>query len=704
MDLRGKRVLLCDCERTMPLDPAKLEAACRAAGAEGALDLNTQLCRAQLGNFQQAILGEQPVLVACTQEAPLFAEVAGELGSETPLAFLNIRETAGWSEEAESANARAKIAALIAAGAVEAEPTPTVAFQSSGTCLVYGRDERALEAAKQISDRLDVTILLSEPGELLPPPVMDVPIFRGTIVQARGHLGAFAITVNGYAPARPSARAQLAFDAPRDNAFSECDLILDLTGGTPLFPAAARRDGYLRPDPDNPATVQQALLELTDMVGEYEKPRYVRYDPDICAHGRSRKTGCTRCLDVCPTSAIASAGDTVEIDPQACAGCGSCASVCPTGAVTYQFPAGDTVYDRLRSLMEAYLKAGGQDPVLLLHDDRHGAEMISLIARLGRGLPGAVLPFQVNEVTQVGLDILAMGLAYGAGQIALLVGPDKAGELEGLAGQIGLAEAVSDGLGYGGGRIQVLDQRDPTEVEAALYALSAQAGERPPPAPGSFLPLGGKRSRMWLALRHLHEVAPEPQEMLPMPPGAPFGAIRVDTAGCTLCLACVGACPTGALNDDPDRPWIGFNEEACVQCGLCRNTCPESVIALEPQLNFADAARGTTTLNEAEPFLCIRCGKPYGVQPTIERIAEQLAGKHWMFGDDERIQRLMMCDDCRVVVQFDAPDAPMAGPPRPKIRTTDDDLREREIEEARAKLLEERAKEGGKDGGGNGSA
>jgi ferredoxin len=196
-----------------------------------------------------------------------------------------------------------------------------------------------------------------------------------------------------------------------------------------------------------------------------------------------------------------------------------------------------------------------------------------------------------------------------------------------------------------------------------------------------------------LALRHLHEVAPAPTDLLPLPPGAPFGNIQVDTGGCTLCLACVGACPTGALADDPDRPWIGFNEEACVQCGLCRNTCPESVITLEPRLNFTDEARGTLQLNQAQPFHCIRCGKPFGVQQTIERIADQLAEKHWMFADSTQAERIGMCDDCRVIVQFDAPDDPFAGPPRPAIRTTDDDLREREIEEARAKLLAERAVE-----------
>src|SRR3546814_18837976 len=83
--------------------------------------------------------------------------------------------------------------------------------------------------------------------------------------------------------------------------------------------------------------------------------------------------------------------------------------------------------------------------------------------------------------------------------------------------------------------------------------------------PSTFLPVGGKRSRAFLALRHLHDKAPAPVDLLPLAPGAPFGRLAVDTAGCTLCLACVSACPTGALLDDENRPWLGFREEACGQ-------------------------------------------------------------------------------------------------------------------------------------------
>jgi ferredoxin len=254
-----------------------------------------------------------------------------------------------------------------------------------------------------------------------------------------------------------------------------------------------------------------------------------------------------------------------------------------------------------------------------------------------------------------------------------------------------------DGLGYGGGRIEILDERDPDAVEARLWA----GRDLTPVEPGTFLPMGGKRARTMLALRHLHETAPAPHDILPLPKGAPFGRVSVDVQGCTMCLACVSACPTGALQDDPERPWLGFNEEACVQCGLCANTCPESVISLEPRLNFTEDARRTVKLNETEPFNCIRCGKPFGVKHTIDRVADQLAGKHWMFGSSEAVERIMMCDDCRVVVQFEAPN-PMAGAERPRTRTTDDYLREREI--ARAQGKDGDSGQGGGPGSGSGGS
>jgi len=669
MKLNGRTVLVCDCAHSMPLDGAALGRAC---GTEGAT-VHTQLCRSQLDRFEaRAKAATEPLLIACTQEAPLFTEVAAEAAPQAELSFTNIRERAGWSDEAGAA--LPKIAALLAEATLSVPPTGSITLTSQGTCLVYGTDERAIEAARQLSSRLDVTVLLKTPKDVAPPRVVDVPVFKGTIRAAKGWLGAFEIVVDDYAYAIPSSRGSLGFEPARHGASSRCDIILDLTGGAPLFPAHAKRDGYLRPDPDSPAQVAKALFDAADLVGEFEKPRFIDFKADLCAHSRSTKTGCTRCLDVCPTGAVTPAGNTVHIDPHVCAGCGSCAAVCPTGASTYALPPMQTVFERLRTLLGTYHKAGGQDAVLLVHDPRHGDEVIALMAQHGRGLPARVLPFAVHEVTQLGLDFFAVALAYGTAQVCVLTGPTNQGETAGLASQVGLIETAMAGLGYGSGRVGVIDAQDPDAVERALWSLPAVAA----PAPGMFLPMGGKRTLVMLALRHLYNVAPSPVEVLPLPAGAPFGRLEVNVEGCTLCLSCVGACPTGALLDNPDKPMLSFAQDACVQCGLCRNTCPEKVIALVPQIDFRDSARGAVTIKEEEPFCCVRCGKPFASKSAIEKISAALSGKHWMFATPEAANRIRMCEDCRVVDQVERGQDPFAlGAPR-RPRTTEDDLRERE--------------------------
>jgi ferredoxin len=666
MSQRPRTVLLCSCDDTMSPDAERVGRVCRGASIGTA----HQLCRAELERFRAAAAQGVPLTVACTQEAPLFAETA----EGADIVFANIRETAGWS--ADAAAAGPKIAALIAAAAEPMPPTPLVSLESDGAILIYGRDDKAIEAAALLKNRLDVTVLLTKPGDVAPPRVTDVPIVTGTIVAAKGHLGAFELTIDGYAAPLPSSRGRLAFAAPRDGTVSRCDILLDLSGGAPLFPAADLRDGYLRADPLNEAAVLRAVMKAGDLVGIFDKPRYVTFTADLCAHSRSQIVGCRRCLDLCPTAAITPAGDHVAIDAQVCAGCGSCAAACPTGAASYALPPADALMRKLRTLLAAYREAGGAQPILLLHDDSHGGALIDALARHGDGLPANLLPVAVNEVTQVGLEAIAAAFAHGACALRLLLRARPRHDVAGLRGTLALAEPILAGLGYGAGAAATIETDDPFALGEALRAIvpGTPAGK-----PAAFLPDGAKRDVMRQALRELFHAAPTPVDVIALPAGAPFGKIEVNVAGCTLCLACVAACPTGALGDDPDRPTLRFTEDACVQCGLCQATCPEKVIGLVAQLDFRAASAAARVVKEEEPFCCVRCGKPFGTRSTIERVAAKLEGKHWMFsGPNSRLDVLKMCEDCRVIaVTEDALD-PYAAAPRPRLRTTEDYLRERE--------------------------
>jgi ferredoxin len=674
---KPRNILICSCEDTMPLDTGAVQRGCR--GAE--VTTGKQLCRAELERFRTAASGGDPLIVGCTQEAPLFAEVAAEIEGAGDIAFVNVRETAGWSRDAKAAGP--KMAALIAAAAELLPEIPFVTLDSEGIILVYGRGESAIEAGRLLKDHLDVTVLLSGPVDVAPARVTDFPVVKGTIRAAKGELGAFELVVDDYATPAPSSRGVLSFTTPRDGATSRCDIVLDLSGNPPLFPAPDLRDGYLRADPGDPAAVLRAVLKARDLVGTFDKPRYITFAEDLCAHARSKIVGCRRCLDLCPTGAIEPAGDHVAIDAKICAGCGQCAAACPTGAASYALPPADALMRKLRTLLTAYREAGGTQPVVLLHDDAHGSELIDALGRHGDGLPANVLPLAVNEVTQVGLEAVAAAFAYGASALRFLLRAKPRHDVAGLAKTIALAEPILAGLGFGDSRVATIETDDPDAMGEALRALEPRDGA---PRPASFTPAGGKRDVLRLALRELHRAAPAPVAVVPLPAGAPFGAVELNVEGCTLCLACVSACPTGALQDDPERPTLRFVEDACVQCGLCKATCPEKVITLIPQLDFRAATASARVLKQEEPFHCIRCGKPFGVKSTIERVSAKLEGKHWMFqGSARRLDVIKMCDDCRVAAVTEEDFDPHGAPPRPPVRTTEDYLREREEQQRKAK-------------------
>jgi ferredoxin len=679
----GPKLLLCNCNRTMPLD-GKVVA--KALGLETTPQVSSELCRRHMAAFEAAIKSGDDVVVACTQEAPLFSELHEESKATGGIKFVNIRETAGWSAEAHDSGP--KIAALLALTAVaDPEPVPTVSYKSEGSLLIVGPANAALGWAEELADRLQVSVLCTDTAtearaEL--PLDRRYPIFSGQVSAVNGYLGVFEVVWEQANPidlevcTRCNACIEICpeqaidysyqIDLDKCRAHRQCvkacgdihaidferverarsdrfDLVLDLSA-EPLIPREQPPQGYFAPRRD---PVEQALAanRLMQMVGEFEKPKYFQYKEKICAHSRSKIVGCRKCIEICSTQAITSDpdGNRVQVETHLCMGCGGCASVCPSGAMTYAYPRMSDMGLRFKALLQAYRNAGGQDACLLLHDSGEGRKLIAKLGRRGKGLPARVIPLEVFHIAALGPDLMLGGLALGAAQVVVLAtGAEALQYRDALNREMRWGQEILTALGYGPGRLQMIEASDTQVLEAALWSLTAAKELKP----ASFNFSNDKRTTLDFAFDHLLRHAASPQDDVQLGPGAPYGGVNVNTQTCTLCMACVGACPESALIDAKASPQLRFIERNCVQCGLCVKTCPEQAITLTPRLLLTKDAKSEVVLNEAAAFACVTCGKPFATKQMIQNMVSRL-GTHSMFAEPMALERLKMCADCRVM-------------------------------------------------------
>ncbi len=690
---------ICSCNRSMPLDAAAGERLGKALGT-APLPVATELCGRQVDAMLETLDGKGPVVVGCTQEQALFEELARQKKTEFPLRFVNLRETGGWS--AQAAGALPKMAALLADAALPApEPVPAVNYLSQGRVLIVGSGDRVLPWAERLCDQLSVSVLLTDSRAAdIMPHRRRYPVCSGANVKVDGWLGDFTVRweqanpidldrcvrCNACIAACPEKAISPVFqvDLQRCRRHGECveacgpvgaidfgrlaqpheercDLVFDLSM-KPLIALDEPPQGYVAAGRDM-MEEYDAALRLTQMVGEFEKPTYFRFREKLCAHRRNRKTGCTACIDVCSTAAIRSDGDRVKVNPHLCMGCGGCTTVCPSGALTYAYPDAAYLGRRLKTMLATYAMAGGAQPVLLLHSHKRGVELVNMLGRRARsggkchGMPARVIPLALHHAASVGADVWLAAIAYGASGIAVLAtGEEAPSYVEALKKQMRIAQAVLTGLGYAGSHLQLIEADEPEELDAALQHVPRGAG---PATAAAFNTFTEKRTTLSFALAHLCEHAPQKPEQIPLPSGAPFGAVRVNASACTLCMACAGACPSSALMDTPDRPQLRFVENNCVQCGLCVQTCPEQALELIPRLLLTEAARRPVVLNESRPFACIRCGKAFATEKVIESMLTRLAA-HDAFSAS--MERLKMCGDCRVIDMMQAGGSTLCGP------------------------------------------
>ena len=389
-------------------------------------------------------------------------------------------------------------------------------------------------------------------------------------------------------------------------------------------PAAA---GLFRARAPTSVAQAKAVTEIATLTGEFEKPKFFNYKASLCAHSRSRKTGCTQCIDVCSALAIRPDGDRIAVEPHLCVGCGACTTVCPSGALTYAYPA---VPDLARADQDAAV------------DVREGGRTRRVPPAARRGRPrgdrAAGAPRQG-----------AAGARHPAGDAPHRVrGPRR------------LARGAR--VGRLAGRRADDRQRSAAVSRCARVPDAARRHDRQcARLPGRAFPAGRRRRRARRAVRNgrPRSARASPRRSRPTPEKRTTAALRARASRRARADSAAGDSVAGrrAVRRHRDQPRhvhdvprlrraraprprssttskrrrCASSRAKCVQCGICAATCPgaRDHAGAAPR-SHAGAPRRRACSTKRPSSTASRCGKPLGTQKMIETMLGKLAG-HSMF-------------------------------------------------------------------------
>ena len=512
-------------------------------------------------------------------------------------------------------------------------PTSLISYQSNGHIIMIG-DSANLAFAQSMSLDLPISPILvsNERGESVP---TNTIYLAGRSLEIDGYLGNFRVSL---------------VDSDGATEVLSADLLLDLNP-QPLMSQEILPPGYLHRNIQQ-IGVEALAQELSEMTGTFEKPKYFHYDASICAHAVNGVQFCTQCIDACPADAIISLAEKIEVNPFLCQGGGVCATACPSGAIRYVYPSLADSGNQIRTMLQTYREQGGGHAIVVFYSGDESAVIEKNILYSH----SEILPVKVEELASVGMDLCLSALVYGASQVILLANntaPKSAVQV--LERQLGWTKTMLEGLGVSADRISLINHE---ESSTDLLQITEQSIGSWQVEPAIYTMPNKKRHAIYQAIDHLYQQSTKQQAQIELPAGAPFGAAIINAESCTLCLACVGACPGKALQDGSNRavPEVFFIESHCIQCNVCTLTCPEQAIEITPRIIFDREQRNRPrALNQDTPFACISCGKGFAPTSIISKMTEKLKD-HYMFQGPRALDRLKMCEDCRVVdiVQDDA--------------------------------------------------
>ncbi|HUI86794.1 MAG TPA: 4Fe-4S binding protein [Nitrososphaerales archaeon] len=321
------------------------------------------------------------------------------------------------------------------------------------------------------------------------------------------------------------------------------------------------------------------------------------------------KYGCTKCVDTCPSDALAIAGGSVAVDEAKCTRCGECAAVCPTSAI--QLPRFSE--EAFLGLLEGLKKSGAPAKALVLTCDASKLDP----------LPWTFVE-QVKDVGAMGPRQLALAASSGLAAVVVYCSDGRC-----VGAESAKAAAASVSLLLEPQRELTVEFAQGGDGAARIKEIRARLDKQ-------LVPRISPKERRLSYTTALVSLAR---------PGAPAEGLGLtdlkvsDT--CTLCGTCVKSCPHVAIAMTPER--LIFDSSWCTGCGYCAQLCPEKSITLVPLKMLSGL--GKRTVFSDVVVNCARCGQPIGSAGLLRRVTA-LVGK-----EDPMMK---YCQSCKQIVALES--------------------------------------------------
>ena len=637
-------LFLCNCRRTLPLDPRRLVLPTAPSVLSFASDPRTDIQEFAARANRERL---DRVLISCCADAGFFAESFGAAGAQPPgIHYLNLKDFC-FQPHADLEKIHGKANRLLRAAmeCAELDSQPVYNRLSIGNRILIASDapqgaalaQRLRDVARPffVVDRSVSILDAFQPGQL----------HRGRIVEIKGRLSDFHVIIQSVEQPE-MARRELHAD----------QVVIIARDGTPSF---KHRTGlHLLSNPSE-ADLDRLGERIRDLIGDFLKPVHVVYNTDTCAGGVADQEACGICVTACPYDAINRDSENhlrMKIDHMGCEGCGACVSACPTTSMRFAEPSPRELYTRIAALLApASSSADGERLVVLFHCGEQGCRALEEAGRTSLSYPAGVLPVEVPCLRYVSEANMLAAFRLGAAGVGLLGCehcPHGAREL--LHQKYDFCSLTLDAFDMDRERLRLITADNGTEPQAiTTLARFAEALDAAPIRwDGKPMPHRDNREVIADAIGVFVAQTNHEPGRTPLNSSQPFAFAEVRASGCTMCRSCVNVCPTHAFSLDENSQALQFKHISCVACGLCEQVCPENVITLRREIHFEQSALEYQTLVQDDMVPCVKCGKPYINRRALETVEARLLSLESLLDtfSGNRRNLLRMCPDCRTVI------------------------------------------------------